>query len=315
VTRWVVVVATLGIALSGCVGSGDDAGRAHPGNSPRPGAAPDHTSTALFSFRDGAIVESSGIAASSSDDRVLFTHNDSGDSPRFFAVDFRGCTLARFDVTGATATDWEDMGRSHETAGRPTLWFGDIGDNVYSRPSVQVYAVREPRISATGHGHCAQPADQQVSATDYELSYPDGSHNAEALMADPVTGRLYLVTKGDQAGETPTVYSAPLPLRRDAVNVMHKVVELHLRDPEWVTGSDISPDRRRVVVRTYTDAYEWRVHQGRVGRAMHRKPTHVALPSQPQGEAIGYTRAGHDLLVSSEDPAGTSPPVYLVSAR
>jgi hypothetical protein len=89
-------------------------------------------------------------------------------------------------------------------------------------------------------------------------------------------------------------------------------VTLHLRDPEWVTGSDFSPDRRVVVVRTYTDAYEWRVHHGRVHQAMRRKPTHIALPSQPQGEAICYTRAGHDLLVSSEDPAGTSPPVYLI---
>jgi hypothetical protein len=58
---------------------------------------------------DDRITESSGLVLSSRTDRVLFTHNDSGDDARFFAVDDRCRTLAMYVLSGVAATDWEDM--------------------------------------------------------------------------------------------------------------------------------------------------------------------------------------------------------------
>ena len=48
----------------------------------------------LFTFRDPQIAESSGIVATTTRDDVVFTHNDSGDTARFFAVDRYGSRLA-----------------------------------------------------------------------------------------------------------------------------------------------------------------------------------------------------------------------------
>ena len=48
--------------------------------------------------------------------------------------------------------------------------------------------------------------DRDVVPESYELVYPDGAHDAEALVSHPVTGQLFLVTKGVFAG---TVYAAP----------------------------------------------------------------------------------------------------------
>jgi hypothetical protein len=66
----------------------------------------------LFRFRDKRIAESSGVVASSMQDKVVFTHNDAGDTARFFSVDSFGCALVTFTLKGADAIDWEDMVRT-----------------------------------------------------------------------------------------------------------------------------------------------------------------------------------------------------------
>ena len=57
------------------------------------------------------INEASGLAASRLHPGVLYTHNDSGDRARIFAVDSEsGETLAEYDVARPGANhDWEDM--------------------------------------------------------------------------------------------------------------------------------------------------------------------------------------------------------------
>ena len=70
---------------------------------------------------------------------TLWTHNDSGDAPRVFALDRRGRLLREVAVSGAEAVDWEDIA----IRGR-TLYVGDIGDNLAQRPNVAVYRFAEP---------------------------------------------------------------------------------------------------------------------------------------------------------------------------
>ncbi|MGH2757994.1 MAG: hypothetical protein ACRDKJ_00355, partial [Actinomycetota bacterium] len=101
----------------------------------------------LFNLQDETIGESSGVASYSRSSAVLFTHNDSGDGPRFFAIGKRGETLATYVVLGAVSADWEDMARGPGGDGEPALYFGDIGDNFRSRPFVTVYEVPEPTLA------------------------------------------------------------------------------------------------------------------------------------------------------------------------
>ena len=74
-----------------------------------------------------------------------------------------------------------------------------------------------------------------------------------------------------------------------------------------VTGADISPDAERVVVRTYTDAYEWVVRDGDVAAAFAGEPTRTALPETEQGEAIAYDTDGRSWVTTSE---GNGAPVH-----
>lgn len=241
-------------------------------------------------FTDPEINESSGIASTSWDDGVVWTHNDSGDSPRFFAVSRDACaTVGVYRVIGGvTALDWEDMARS----GR-TLHFADIGDNGSSRASITVYDVPEPD-PGTPSG-TVSPSATRV------LTYPDGPHNAESLFIDPTTGRLVIVTK------TPFGPSAAYRVPQAGNGVMEKVAEVTFAGP--TTGGDASADR--IVIRTYDSAYEWDVRPGDTLTAvLARPPTTFALPATPQGEAIAYTRDGAGLWISSETRAG---PVHLLT--
>jgi hypothetical protein len=278
--------------------------------------------TELFRFQDAAVVESSGVASSTRRDDVVYTHNDSGDRPRFFAVDGRGCTTATYALRDAEAVDWEDMAAARDRSGRGRLWFGDIGDNLSARSEgVTVYRVDEPKPgprSGTTEGTCAAPAERQLRATRFDLRYADGPHDAETLLVRPGTQGIFVVTK-DLTGNNAVVYAAPRRLESGTVNGLERVDEVTLPpgtpDPGVITGGDISPDGKRLVLRTYTDAFEWRIPDGDLRAALADPPTLIALPETPQGEAIAYTRRGAALITTSENPGGTNPPVYKIRER
>src|SRR5206468_183531 len=108
-------------------------------------AAPTRTGTVTAP----ALTELSGIAASRANPGVLYVHNDSGDTARFFAIDQAGALLAEFDLPGVTAVDWEDIAVGPCGAGGGScVYLGDIGDNNLTRSDYAVYRVREPSVSA-----------------------------------------------------------------------------------------------------------------------------------------------------------------------
>lgn len=234
---------------------------------------------------DPRVTESSGVASASWGDDVIWTHNDSGDAPRFFAVDTKSCAVrAVYDVAGARAVDWEDMARSGTT-----LYFGDIGDNDAKRESVTVFDVPEPARDAP-------PAAIRPSATRV-LTYPDGPHNAESLFVDPATGRLAIVTKSS-AGNA-GIYLAPT----DGNGMMERVAGVPANS---ATGADARADR--IIVRDYLMAYEWAVRPGMtLAQAIGGIPTPVLLPFTPQGEALAYARDGSGIWTTSERHDSNSP--------
>src|SRR5262249_20313262 len=62
-----------------------------------------------------------------------------------------------------------------------------------------------------------------------------------------------------------------------------------------VTGGANSPDRKKVALRTYSDAYEWDVPDSDVVKAITnttRPPRVTALPGEIGGEAIAYSLDG-----------------------
>lgn len=229
-------------------------------------------------FSDERLVEISGIARSQLHPNVLWLHNDSSYGPYLYAIDGTDCTtLARIEIDGIDARDLEDIASGTDPAGRPVLWLGDIGDNRDSWPFVWVHRIREP----------AELADQVVRARTYRLAYPDGSHDAEALLADPNSQQLWVVTKKLARG---TLYALPDPLRPKRLNTALPLGQVGA----LVTGGAVSPDGARYVLRDYVNAVIYRYPP--IGEELAR----IELPLQAQGEAITWTADGSALLIASE---------------
>lgn len=252
----------------------------------------------LADVRIPKLTESSGMAASRLHPGVVWTHNDSGKGPWLFAIDRKGKLLSRWQVAGARSYDWEDM-----AIGPRGLYIGDIGDNGRKRPYITVYRIPEPNPNAAKPGRTA-------AAEGFRFTYPDGPHDAEALLVHPKTGDLYIVSKAHLSDSETAVYRARAPLRSGAV--LQKVAVLHIARGLFgslagITGGAISPDGSRVVLCDYFAGYEaafdpsWKLEWKR-----------LELGQRAQGEGICYRADGRAILATSE---GASFPLIEVELR
>jgi hypothetical protein len=153
-------------------------------------AAADATPPAVVvdrTVRDPDISEASGLALSPSHPGVLWTVNDSGHPPVLLGLGADGRTVARVRLSGVPDVDWEAVAAWRDPRGRALLAAADIGDNRSARAGVEIDVVAEPARL----GSSTVPPLRRL-----RLTYPDGPRDAEALLVDPRSGRLYVATKG-----------------------------------------------------------------------------------------------------------------------
>ena len=229
-----------------------------------------------------------------------------------------GAALATYDLVGADAFDWEDMAVGPGPDGnKHYLYLADIGDNASIRPSVTVYRAEEPKFGAL---------DSSLAIDGYEamlFTYPDGAHDAETLLVDPVNGDLYVVTKdigGGPAGvyRAATIGTVPGVLEKVAeidfgALTPTKVVPpdsgaLPLALGKIPTGGDISPNGDMIAIRTYGTIWLWqRPEGGTVADAFASPPCEAPSAVETQGEAIAFTADGRGYVTASE---GANSPLH-----
>lgn len=253
------------------------------------------------------LVELSGLAASRAHPGVVWAHNDSGDTARLFAVDTSGRDLGTYTVSGARAVDWEDIAVGPgEAPGTSALYIADIGDNRSERvDGVTIYRVPEPDAAPDGTGG-------SLSGTAaVTLVSPRGPDDAEALLVDPATGDLVIITKS-LAGES-HVLTADAPVwttaPADAPMVMVDAGTIHVQADfglpglpgSMVTAADVAPDGSFILVRTYQYilAFPRGVDQTLV-QALLGTPCFAPAPLEPQGEALAISASGDAYLTASE---------------
>jgi hypothetical protein len=244
---------------------------------------------------DDRLTEISGLAATRTGYVVV---NDGSDDPahrRIFFLD-RRCSVVRTVAYPSRPRDTEDLGYAADG----TLWVADIGDNGLTRTTIGLWRL----------------APGARTPTLYRLAYPDGAHDAEALLLTS-TGTPIVVTKAASAA---ALYVPDSPLRAGQTTRLRRAgaVSVPLTGTSnpfslpgrlLITGGAVSPDGQRVVLRTYADAFEFDVPGGDLVRAATGgTPRVVPLPDEPQGESIAYSADGTALLTVSEvagQPAGT----------
>lgn len=253
------------------------------------------------------ITEASGLVASRDQPGVWWVHNDSGDSARIFAIDDSGQLLDLVGLAGADNRDWEDIaigpGASPEEPDQ--IYVGDIGDNALlqndvegARDSIQVFRLDEPIVD-TGASAGAQPPPVPVDTLTFV--YPDGPHDAESLLVDPIEGDLLIITKNWARAGDSGVYRAPVGLQNGSTTTLEHVATVPIEPGTLVTGADVSPDGTVVALRSYgaVDLYE-RPAGSPLWSAFDQTPCAGPVPIESQGEAIGFAADGASYMTVSE---------------
>ena len=313
--RWPAVAFVLLLAAACSRGRGDPVVAEPSTTAPPPTTAPAagyKPPVVLGHIADPAIRESSGLVASRRNPGLLWTHNDSGDEPYLYCLDMQAKSCGTWRVTGAQAFDWEDIAAGPgPRPGEPYLYVGDIGDNTDQRSQIVVYRVSEPVAGGSAPVPTTASPAPTAPADALRLRYPDGPHDAEALLVHPASGDVYVITKDMRAAG---VYKAAAPVDITRPTILVRVATIRLEVLEQVTGGDISPDGRGVALSTYLQGYELELAPG--GSAFDdvwaQAPVPVALGDRQQGEAIAYRLDGRALLATSE---GVASPLIQVERR
>jgi hypothetical protein len=180
-----------------------------------------------------------------------------------------------------------------------TIWIGDIGDNNAERTNVALWKLAADKITGP-----------------FRVSYPDGKkYDAEAFLMG-ADGLPIIITKLPK----PLVFVPTAPLVENSVNgvPMKQVGEVIIPKTTTevsiplgrtvITGAAISPDRSKVVLRTYADAFEYTVTNNDIVKAITSgKPKITALPGEPLGESICYSADGKNFLTVSDSTDETAP--------
>ncbi|MDI9915307.1 hypothetical protein [Rhodococcus sp. IEGM 1379] len=250
---------------------------------------------------DTGLSELSGLAVS---DSRMYAIGDSGADDRIAELDAT-CQVTRWVSVGAPTVDVEDL----DSTADGTLWLADIGDNNKVRSSVALIGFDPDTATATTH----------------PLSYPDGAHDAEALLIQndglPVIvtkdylGSSYVYTPADRTSVHSLDTSVPTPLSKVGHLQFTPTTTpggpINGAGTMAVTGGAVSKDGTVVALRTYTDVYLYLAPDGDVVKALSTRAIRVPLPNEPQGEAITFNDDG-DLISGSEAYQGPLPPLKIL---
>jgi hypothetical protein len=250
-----------------------------------------------------AVTEASGVVNSRRNADALWVHNDSGGQAQVFAITRAGGALATYTLEGARAVDWEDIAIGPgPQQGEPYLYIADIGDNGRSRSSVTIYRVLEPTPPSAAS--VIAPTSSLTGVESLVFRYPDGAHNAETLLVDPLSGDIFIVEKASDGDSQ--IFRAAAPHVPGSTRVMDSVGRLRfgagaLAGSVTTTGGDISPNGRSIAIRTYDRAFLWRRAPGQsVASALTGEPCAIPLATEGQGEALGFASDERGYFTLSE---------------
>ncbi|HTF12938.1 MAG TPA: hypothetical protein VK659_32660 [Asanoa sp.] len=253
----------------------------------------------VCTIADEKLVELSGLVATKTGFVVINDSTDVSSRERVFYLDKKCKVLDSVAYSGGGPRDTEDLAVSPDGK---TLWVADTGNNITSddqRTSIVLWSL---------------PLDGSKKPTLHRFVYPDDKpRDAEALVLSGTgAGTPLVITKSTGVAE---LYTPAAAIKADnATGVkMKKVGDLALPKTDTpnllgapgrvtVTGAARSPDGKRVVIRTYADAFEWDVPEGGdVAAAVTGGATpRITGLTDPFGEAISYTTDGKQFVTVSD---------------
>ncbi|MFC4911001.1 YncE family protein [Actinomadura gamaensis] len=240
-----------------------------PARAAAPNPVPTSAPQAAVAFRaeDARLADPGALARGIAHPDVWWTLD--ARRQRLFALGDDGRTKASFTVPGTRG--WDTLAVVKGDGGAGTIFLADLNGTGAKHDTLTLYKVPEP----------ARLADAALTAKTYQVTYPDGAHEAGTVLGDPSEQRLYVVTRTANAA---SVYALPAALGSHVGNRLTRVRRL----PFGVRGGAFAPDGR-VVLRGGGDL--------RVLAGIRDKVTQV-LRTGAKGDAIAVAPDGRRVLIA-----------------
>ena len=255
------------------------------------------TDTTLLPFKEtpdtsfiipGIIDEASGIADSKKNPGLLWVQEDSGNPPELALLSYNGIIQKKIYLKGSQNRDWEDIAiGSGPDPGENYIYIAEIGDNNAVYPDYALYRFIEP----------PQTTDTVYAWDKITFQYPDGSHDAEAIIIDNDTKDIYIIAKRDSLSR---IYKLTSPQSTAVVNAAIYAGEMKI---SGVCSAAISPDGKELLAKNYTNVYYWKRNNGEsIVSALERMPVTLGYFPEPQGEALCFKNDNSAFYTLSEKP-------------
>ncbi|HTJ50473.1 MAG TPA: hypothetical protein VL443_13525 [Cyclobacteriaceae bacterium] len=233
--------------------------------------------------------EISGICMSYAYDSAVWVEEDSGNENKIYLLKFDGSLMGSIRMP-VDNRDWEDMSIAPGPIdGVHYIYLAEIGDNSKSYSTKYIYRFAEPSTNVP-----VFDKDLNSTVDIITFQYPDGNKNAEAVMIDPSTKDIYVISKEDQA----TIYVARYP---QSVNTKITLTIVGKLPISTVTAADISPDGNEILIKNYQQVFYWKKKDNEsISQLLKQKPVRLAYSPEPKGESICWATDGSGYFTTSE---------------
>jgi hypothetical protein len=236
----------------------------------------------------GIIDEASGIADSKANPGYIWTEQDSGNPNDIFLLSYDASVSKKINIKNIANRDWEDIAIANgPVAGINYIYLADIGDNAQTATDYYIYRFAEPLASA----------DTVRTIEKITFKYPDGSHDAEAILVDNNTKDIFIITKPDALSK---IYRLGYPQSTSSINMAVYVGNLSIGG---VVSAATSSDCNEIIIKNYTALYYWKRNAGQTTeQLLLTAPVKLGYQLEPQGEAVCFKNDNSGFFTLSEKP-------------
>ncbi len=234
--------------------------------------------------------ESSGLVIANGN---IWTHNDSWGEPVLYAID-ESCQIKTILYVSGQNKDWEELAK--DDAGN--IYIGDFGNNDNKRHDLKIYKIPSP---ANLKDNIAKPEIIEFKYPD-QNRFPPAPSNMQFDMEAMIwfNGSLYLFSKNNTepfTGYTKLYRLPDAPGKYTAELVDSIFLGAEPKISHWVTGADISPDKKKLVLLSHDKIWLFTCFEG--DNFFSGKKETIIFPTFTQKEAICFIN-DHELYLTDE---------------
>ena len=249
--------------------------------------------------------ENSGMVVGIENPDIIWSIND-GKSNEIYGFDKYGKSKSILNFKKNILQDNSDVEDIGIIVLSNTVYIilSDTGDNDGNRNSCFLYFIPEPKSNELA-------SEVDIKSSDIltlEFQYEDGPRDAECFFVDPITNKLFVVTKREKQAR---LYNIPMNLTGNKITAEY-ILDFPFGNNSdegytGITAGDISKDGNRILIKDYNNLWYFHREEGEdLIAVLSKTPERIdaynySFDFEPQGEAVCWDSDNSGFFTASEE--------------